>query len=107
MYSACRGVVAILVAITCSATAAVAVQHMKRTSAPARTAAAAPPRSARARRVCAGPNNLPFSNVRGEGLENALARFVAARLGWTVQYTWWPQRRGLIRNTLRAGRAMW
>jgi quinoprotein dehydrogenase-associated probable ABC transporter substrate-binding protein len=54
-------------------------------------------------RVCADPNNLPFSNSRGEGFENALARLVAADLGWTVRYTWWPQRRGFIRRTLRAG----
>lgn len=53
-------------------------------------------------RVCADPNNLPFSNSRGEGFENALATLVARDLGKTVRYTWWPQRRGFIRNTLRA-----
>lgn len=54
-------------------------------------------------RVCADPNNLPFSNERGEGLENALVNMVAADLGLRVEYTWWAQRRGFIRNTLRAG----
>ena len=54
-------------------------------------------------RVCADPNNLPFSNARGEGFENALAELVAAELGKTVSYTWWAQRRGFIRNTLNAG----
>jgi mxaJ protein len=54
-------------------------------------------------RVCADPNNLPFSNERLEGFENGLARLVAAELGRTVRYTWWPQRRGFVRNTLRAG----
>ena len=54
-------------------------------------------------RVCADPNNLPFSNDRGEGFENALAELVARELGRTVRYTWWPQRRGFIRNTLQAG----
>jgi quinoprotein dehydrogenase-associated probable ABC transporter substrate-binding protein len=54
-------------------------------------------------RVCADPNNLPFSNEAGQGFENALARLVAADLHRTVRYTWWPQRRGFIRNTLRAG----
>ena len=54
-------------------------------------------------RVCADPNNLPFSNARGEGFENALAELVAADLGKTVSYTWWAQRRGFIRNTLNAG----
>lgn len=53
-------------------------------------------------RVCADPNNMPFSNERGEGFENELARMIASSLGWSVSYTWWPQRRGFIRNTLAA-----
>jgi lanthanide-dependent methanol dehydrogenase len=54
-------------------------------------------------RVCADPNNLPFSNARGEGFENALAELVAGELGKKVSYTWWAQRRGFVRNTLNAG----
>jgi quinoprotein dehydrogenase-associated probable ABC transporter substrate-binding protein len=54
-------------------------------------------------RVCSDPNNLPFSNNRGEGFENRLAEMLAADLHTTVAYTWWPQRRGFIRNTLGAG----
>ena len=54
-------------------------------------------------RVCADPNNLPFSNSRGEGLENRLAEMLAADTASRVQYTWWAQRRGFIRNTLREG----
>jgi quinoprotein dehydrogenase-associated probable ABC transporter substrate-binding protein len=54
-------------------------------------------------RVCADPNNLPYSNDRAEGFENALATLVADDLGRSVAYTWWPQRRGFIRTTLRAG----
>jgi len=54
-------------------------------------------------RVCADPNNLPFSNEREEGFENRIARLVAAELGTRVEYTWWAQRRGFVRNTLRAG----
>ncbi|HYY42509.1 MAG TPA: substrate-binding domain-containing protein, partial [Pyrinomonadaceae bacterium] len=54
-------------------------------------------------RVCADPNNLPFSNERGEGLENKLAELVARDLGAQVEYTWWAQRRGFFRNTLKAG----
>ena len=57
---------------------------------------------ARTLRVCADPNNLPFSNERREGLENRLAELVAADLGARVEYTWWAQRRGFIRNTLAA-----
>jgi mxaJ protein len=55
-------------------------------------------------RVCADPNNLPFSNERLEGFENALAALIAKDLGRTVRYTWWPQRRGFIGSTLGAGR---
>jgi mxaJ protein len=54
-------------------------------------------------RVCADPNNLPFSNERGEGFENKLAELLAADLGEKLEYTWWAQRRGFFRNTLKAG----
>ena len=53
-------------------------------------------------RVCADPNNLPFSNERREGFENRLADLIAADLGARVEYTWWAQRRGFVRNTLNA-----
>jgi mxaJ protein len=64
--------------------------------------AAVPP--TRLLRVCADPNNLPFSNRRGQGFENRLATLVGRELGARVVYTWWPQRRGFIRSTLDAGR---
>ncbi len=54
-------------------------------------------------RVCADPNNLPFSNNRGEGFENKIAEMAASDLGWRLEYTWWAQRRGFFRNTLKAG----
>ena len=53
-------------------------------------------------RVCADPNNLPFSNERGEGFENRIASLVAGDFGEHVEYTWWAQRRGFVRNTLNA-----
>ena len=53
-------------------------------------------------RVCADPNNLPFSNEAEEGFENRLAEIVARELKLPVEYTWFPQRRGFTRNTLRA-----
>jgi mxaJ protein len=53
-------------------------------------------------RVCSDPNNLPFSNRAGEGLENHLAQLIGRELGANVKYTWWPQRRGFIRSTLAA-----
>jgi mxaJ protein len=54
-------------------------------------------------RVCADPNNLPFSNQQEEGFENRLAELIARDMGATVRYTWWAQRRGFVRNTVRAG----
>lgn len=54
-------------------------------------------------RVCADPNNLPFSNERGEGFENKIVELIAQELGDSVTYTWWAERRGFIRNTLNAG----
>jgi mxaJ protein len=53
-------------------------------------------------RVCADPNNLPFSNDKGEGFENKIVELIAYDLDATVAYTWWAQRRGFVRNTLRA-----
>ena len=54
-------------------------------------------------RVCADPNNLPFSNEREEGFENRIAELVADELDAELSYTWWAQRRGFIRSTLGAG----
>jgi len=55
-------------------------------------------------RVCADPNNLPFSNQAGQGFENRLAELLGQTLGEKVEYTWWAQRRGFLRETLNAGR---
>jgi mxaJ protein len=60
--------------------------------------------TANALRVCADPNNLPFSNDKHEGFENELAELVARDLGRTVDYTWWAQRRGFVRRTLNEGK---
>jgi mxaJ protein len=54
-------------------------------------------------RVCADPNNLPFSNRAGQGFENRIAELIAADRGASLEYTWWPQRRGFVRNTLAGG----
>jgi mxaJ protein len=53
-------------------------------------------------RVCADPNNLPFSNRAGEGFENRIAELLAADRHARLEYTWWPQRRGFLRQTLAA-----
>jgi mxaJ protein len=50
--------------------------------------------------ACADPNNLPFSNRAGEGFENKLAQMIASDLGAKLDYVWWAQRRGYVRNTL-------
>jgi mxaJ protein len=49
-------------------------------------------------RVCSDPNNLPFSNRKGEGFENRIAELLAHDQGKTLQYDWWPQRRGFLRT---------
>lgn len=54
-------------------------------------------------RVCADPNNWPMSKDDGSGFENEIASLVAADLGRPLAYTWWAQRRGFVRNTLKAG----
>jgi mxaJ protein len=50
--------------------------------------------------ACADPNNLPFSNRAGEGFENKLAEMIASDLHAKLDYVWWAQRRGYVRNTL-------
>jgi len=54
-------------------------------------------------RVCADPNNLPFSNRAGEGFENRLAELIARERHARLDYVWWAQRRGYVRSTLNAG----
>lgn len=52
-------------------------------------------------KVCQDPNNLPFSNLAGQGIENKLAELFARDLGLPVAYYSFPQRMAFIRNTLR------
>lgn len=70
---------------------------------PVTTAAVGPRLPDRVLRVCADPDNLPFSNARLEGFENRIAALVAKDLNAALQYRWMPQRRGFIRLTLKAG----
>jgi mxaJ protein len=51
-------------------------------------------------RVCADPNNLPFTNEKKEGFENKLADFLAEKLGKSVSYTYFPMVTGFVRKTL-------
>ena len=62
--------------------------------------AQAPP--AAALKVCADPDNLPQSDQAGAGYENKLAEALAKDLGRKLEYTFFPQRMGFVRQTLRA-----
>ena len=54
-------------------------------------------------RVCADPNNLPYSNQNEEGYENKIADLFAKKLGnIPVVYTWYPMTSGFVRRTLQA-----
>jgi len=55
-------------------------------------------------RVCADPNNMPFSNEKSEGFENKLAELFAMKLGKKVAYTFFPQATGFVRMTLGSHR---
>jgi quinoprotein dehydrogenase-associated probable ABC transporter substrate-binding protein len=55
-------------------------------------------------RVCADPNNLPFSNAAGQGFENRLAQMLAQEMDAQLETVWAAQRRGFIRNNVNAGR---
>jgi mxaJ protein len=63
----------------------------------------AAPVVARKLRVCADPNNLPFSNERQEGFENRIASLIAKDMGRDVEYFWFPQREKFFRQTLDRG----
>ena len=55
-------------------------------------------------RVCADPNNLPYSDRQQRGVENKLAQMVAKDLGMQVSYFWFPQQDVFFRKTLQSGR---
>ena len=51
-------------------------------------------------RVCADPDNLPFSNQKGEGFENRIAELLAEEWNAKLEYAWWPVRRGFFSRAL-------
>ena len=59
------------------------------------------PAPRQALRVCQDPNNLPFSNTKGEGIENRIAEVFGKALNLPVTYYSFPNRMAFIRNTLR------
>src|SRR5438105_5045568 len=52
-------------------------------------------------RVCADPNNLPFSNRNHEGFEDKIADLIARELKMPLEYAWLPQRLGFYRVALK------
>lgn len=54
-------------------------------------------------RVCADPNNMPFSNKQEEGFENRIAEILAEQLNAELSYVWFPQRNLQIREVFREG----
>ena len=55
-------------------------------------------------RVCADPDNLPYSNRELQGFENKIAEVIGQELGASLDYYWWPAQMGLVRNTLQRDR---
>ena len=51
-------------------------------------------------RVCADPDNMPFSNAKGEGFENKLAELVAEKLEQELEYAWFEEASGYVPNTM-------
>lgn len=94
MRSRSPSVAAVIVAIACAACSQTSTESGSSRIRP----------STRTLRVCADPNNLPFSNRREQGFENRLARLIARDLHADVEYTWWAARRGFVRETVGAGR---
>ena len=98
MCSAFRSGIAILAALC----AGCAAGPGERSNRDARLAAAGEPAGVRrVLRVAADPNNLPFSNDKGEGIENKLAELVARDLDADVEYVWRAQRRGFFRHAFK------
>ena len=56
--------------------------------------------SAGSLRVCADPDNMPFSNEKGEGFENKLAMLIAEKLDSTLEYVWFSEASGYVPNTM-------
>ena len=52
-------------------------------------------------KVCAPPYNLPMSDQATPGYENRIAELFASEMGAKATYTWFPQRLGFIRATLK------
>jgi mxaJ protein len=54
-------------------------------------------------RVCADPDNMPFSNAEGQGFENKLAELIAEKLDARLEYSWFAEESGYVPNTMGRG----
>jgi mxaJ protein len=54
-------------------------------------------------KVCADPDNLPFSNRKAEGFDNKIAAVLAQELGRRVEFVWQRAGRGFVRENLNKG----
>ena len=66
----------------------------------AASAADAEPAGSASLRVCADPDNMPFSDAKGEGFENKLAELIAEKLDARLEYSWFPEATGYVPNTM-------
>lgn len=55
-------------------------------------------------KVCADPDNMPYSNSKQEGFEDKIAEVLAKELGKKLSYQYAYYRQGFLRNTLNANR---
>lgn len=65
-------------------------------------ALSAVPAAAAELRICADPNNLPFSNRAEEGFENKIATLLGRDLHRAISYYWAEQHEGFLNRTLKA-----
>lgn len=101
MCSASRGAAVCVLAVLLGYAGAWSPVAAQQLSAAPTTATAHQP--AAPLRVCADPNNLPFSNQQQQGFENQIATLIARDMGTSVTYYWFPQREAFFEKTLDRG----
>ena len=55
-------------------------------------------------KVCADPDNMPYSNLKQEGFEDKIAEVLANDLGKKLAFAYAYNRQGFLRNTINAMR---
>jgi quinoprotein dehydrogenase-associated probable ABC transporter substrate-binding protein len=94
--------VAVVLAATLVAPALTSAQPQLSPGPPAAEAATGGPADSGVLKVCSDAHNMPQSNDKGEGYENKIAEAMARDFNRKIEYTYFPQRMGFVRNTLRA-----